>query len=149
YDGPLLWLPKDVDNSAGGQAWVANDKFGLPKGQMLHFSYGRCKLYAIHTQGFRDVQQGFAADLGGTFLAGSARGRFHPKDGHLYVCGLNGWQTAAKRDGCLQRVRYTGQTLPFPTGVSVAPGTIRLDFATKLQAKSAALAKGYQVEVWN
>jgi hypothetical protein len=46
-------------------------------------------------------------------------------------------------------VRYTGQTPLFPTGVSVAPGTIRLGFATKLQAKSAALAKSYKVEAWN
>ena len=32
-----------------------------------------------------------------------------PADGHLYVCGLNGWQTAAQADGCLQRVRLHRQ----------------------------------------
>src|SRR5205823_2501713 len=45
YDGPLLWLPREIDNSAGGQTWVPHDRFGLPKGQMLHLSYGRCKLF--------------------------------------------------------------------------------------------------------
>src|SRR5262245_19500935 len=84
YDGPLCWLPKSVDNSAGGQAWVAHDRFGLPKGQMLHFSYGRCKLYALLTQQVEDVWQAGAVDLGVYFLSGSARGRFHPTDGHLY-----------------------------------------------------------------
>lgn len=146
YDGPLLWLPKDVDNSAGGQAWVPHDRFGLPKGQMLHFSYGRCKLYAVHRQKVGDVEQGSAVDLGVFFLSGSARGRFHPTDGALYVCGLNGWQTAARRDGCLQRVRYTGAELPFATGHEVYENGVRLRFARKLDA--AAVAKGWAVEQW-
>src|SRR5204863_6585239 len=85
YDGPLVWLPKDVDNSAGGQVWVPHDKFGLPKGQMLHLSYGRCRLIAILTQKVGDVRQAGAVDLGLFFLSGACRARFHPKDGHLYV----------------------------------------------------------------
>jgi Concanavalin A-like lectin/glucanases superfamily len=149
YDDPLVWLPKEVDNSAGGQAWVANDRFGLPKGQLLHFSYGRCKLYALLTQEVGEVQQAGAVDLGVTFLSGSARGRFNPRDGHLYVCGLNGWQTAAKRDGCLQRVRFTGQPLLIPTGLSVQKDGIRLEFAERLDAKQAADPKRYEVEEWN
>ena len=47
YDGPLLWLPKSADNSAGGQVWVPHDRFGFPKGQLLHLSYGRCRLLAV------------------------------------------------------------------------------------------------------
>jgi hypothetical protein len=148
YDGPLVWLPKNVDNSAGGQAWVPHDKFGLPKGQMLHFSYGRCKLYAMLPQQIGDVWQAGAVDLGVFFLSGSARGRFHPTDGHLYVCGLNGWQTAAQRDGCLQRVRYTGQPLPMPVGFTVEREGIKIDFAQKL-AKSATEPKRYQIEQCN
>ncbi len=149
YDDPLVWLPKEVDNSAGGQVWVANDRFGLPKGQLLHLSYGRCKLYALLTQQVGDVWQAGAVDLGVTFLSGSARGRFNPKDGHLYVCGLNGWQTAAKRDGCLQRVRFTRQPLLFPTGLSVQKDGIRLEFAEKLDIKQAGDPKRYTVEEWN
>lgn len=146
YDGPLVWLPKQVDNSAGGQAWVPHDKFGLPKGQMLHFSYGRCKLYAMLTQRIDDVWQAGAVDVGVQFLSGVARGRFHPTNGHLYVCGLNGWQTAAKADGCLQRVRYTGMPMPMPVGLSVQPEGIRVDFARKL----AAVDKGqFHIEKWN
>ncbi len=148
YDGPLVWLPKDVDNSAGGQAWVPHDRFGLPKGQMLHLSYGRCKLYALLTQQIDDVWQAGAVDLGVRFLSGSARGRFHPADGHLYVTGLNGWQTAAKRDGCLQRVRYTGKALPMPVGLRVQADGIRIDFARPL-AKSAADRSRYRVEQCN
>src|SRR5207237_651103 len=85
YDPPLLWLPREVDNSAGGQVWVPHDRFGLPRGQLLHLSYGRCKLFALLTQKVDGQWQGGAVDLGVPFLSGSMRGRFHPGDGHLYV----------------------------------------------------------------
>jgi hypothetical protein len=148
YDAPLVWLPKEIDNSAGGQAWVPDDRFGFPKGQLLHLSYGRCNLYALLTQEVGDVKQAGAVDLGVKFLSGSARARFNPKDGHLYVCGLNGWQTAAKRDGCLQRVRYTGQTLLAPTALSVHEDGIRLTFPEKIDAKGID-PKRFRVEEWN
>ena len=117
YDEPLLWLPKEADNSAGGQVWVPKDQWGALGGKMLHLSYGRCKAYAILPDG--DKFQAGAVDLGLTFLSGSARARFNPIDKHLYVVGLNGWQTAAKKDGCLQRVRYTGKPYPFPIAFRV------------------------------
>jgi type 1 glutamine amidotransferase len=149
YDPPLLWLPKVADNSAGGQVWVPHDRFGLPRGQLLHLSYGRCKLFAVLRQRVGDVEQAGAVDLGLFFLSGAMRGRFHPTDGALYVAGLNGWQTAARRDGCLQRVRYTGKPLTVPTGLGVHANGIRLSFASPLDAKTAADRSRYQVEQWN
>ena len=148
YDLPLLWLPKNVDNSAGGQAWVPDAKWGWPRGQMLHFSYGRCKAYAILPQKVGDVMQAGAVDLGVKFLSGVCRGRFHPTDGQLYVCGLNGWQTAAQRDGCLQRMRYTGAALPMATGLEAISDGVRIRFARPL-AKSASNPKLWTVEQWN
>lgn len=148
YDGPLVWLPKDVDNSAGGQAWVPHDRFGLPQGQLLHLSYGRCKLYALLTQKIDDIEQAGAVDLGVQFLSGAMRARFHPTNGHLYVCGLRGWQTAAKQDGCLQRVRYTGLPLPFPVSLQVQTDGIRLGFAQKL-APACTEKSRFLVEQWN
>jgi hypothetical protein len=147
YDLPLLWMPKDVDNSAGGQVWIPHDRFGLPRGQLLHLSYGQCKLYAVHRQVVQGTSQGAVVDLGVLFLSGSARGRFHPNDGHLYVCGLNGWQTAAQADGCLQRVRYTGKELAVVTHQEVFSDAIHLRFARKLDAQ--AMTKGWRVEQWN
>ena len=149
YDPPLLWLPKEVDNSAGGQVWVPHDRFGLPKGQLLHLSYGRCKLFALLIQKVDGLPQAGAVDLGVVFLSGSARGRFHPDDGHLYVTGLNGWQTAARRDGCLQRVRYTGRPLAIPIGLTVMTEGIRLDFAQRLDPQSASDPGRYRIEQWN
>lgn len=148
YDGPLCWMPKEVDNSAGGQAWVPHEKFGLPKGQMLHLSYGRCKLYSVLKQSVDGVEQAGVVDLGLRFLSGSARARFSPKDGHLYVCGLNGWQTAAKRDGSLQRVRYTGKPVEVPTSLAFTKEGVRLGFARPVDAKKAADKGSYRVTAW-
>ncbi len=149
YDGPLLWLPKSADNSAGGQAWVPHDRFGFPQGQLLHFSYGRCKLYALLPQTVDGVEQAGAVDLGVFFLSGSMRGRFNPRDGHLYVVGLNGWQTAARRDGCLQRVRWTGEPVRVPTGLSVHTDGIRLHFAAHWTRRRRRTAERYRIEQWN
>jgi hypothetical protein len=94
-----------------------------------------------------DTLQAGAVDLGLFFLSGTMRGRFGP-DGNLYVCGLNGWQTAAQKDGCLQRVRYTGKPLTVPVGMSVHTDGVRLTFAEELDPKTAADAAKYHVDVW-
>src|SRR5262249_1579054 len=105
YDPPLCWLPRQMDNSPGGQVWVPRDHWGPLAGQQLHLSFGRCRMMLVLRQEIDGVMQGGAVDLGLQFLAGVCRGRFRSQDGHLYLVGLRGWQTAAVRDGCLQRVR--------------------------------------------
>jgi hypothetical protein len=147
YDPPLLWLPKEADNSAGGQVWVPEGKWGPLSKQMLHLSYGRCKLFLVMPQKVGDVWQGGAVDLGLTFLSGTMRGRFGP-DGHLYVSGLRGWQTAAVRDGCLQRVRYTGKPLNLPVALSVHADGVQLKFAEELDRKSVEEMSRWRVEQW-
>jgi hypothetical protein len=142
YDDPLIWLPKEADNSAGGQVWVPKGSWGALGGHMLHLSYGRCRAYAVLPDG--DKFGAGAVDLGVRFLSGSARGRFGP-DGHLYVVGLDGWQTAAQKDGCLQRVRYTGKPLDTPVAFRTTPTTVTLTFDQPLDLKSAADLSAFAV----
>lgn len=95
YDPPICWVPREVDNSAGGQVWVPEKAFGPLAGLPLHLSFGKCRAFVLLRQELADVRvQGGVAPLDLHFLSGSLRGRFHP-DGSLYVCGLNGWQAAA------------------------------------------------------
>src|SRR5262249_15448143 len=138
----------DVDNSAGGQAWTRDAKWGWPEGQMLHFSYGQCRAYALLPQKVGDIMQAGAVDLGVKFLSGVCRGRFNPRDRHLDVCGLNGWQTAAQRDGCLQRMRYTGKPIATATGLEALTDGVRIRFGRPLD-KSATDPKAWSVEQWN
>ncbi len=149
FDPPLCWLPRQVDNSAGGQVWVPDGKWGPLSGQLLHLSYGRCSLLLLLRQEVDGVQQAGAVDLGLRFLSGVARGRFHPRDGHLYLAGLNGWQTAAARDGCVQRVRHTGKKLRLPVGLSAHANGLQLTFSEKLDRRYAEDVRRYRVEQWN
>src|SRR5207247_7143414 len=83
-------------------------------GQMLHFSWGRCQMMLVLRHVVEGVPQGAAVPLPGRFLSGPMRGAFNPRDKHLYVVGSTGWQTSALKDGCFQRVRYTGKPLDVP-----------------------------------
>ena len=145
YDPPLIWIPRVLDNSAGGQVWVPKGEWGPLGGELLHFSYGRCTMMHI----VRDGANGGAVPLPGRFLSGSCRGRFNPKDGNLYVTGLLGWQTSAIRDGCLQRVRYTGAPIHQPIGMKVYTNGIRLNFSTALDKKIAEDIDSWSAEQWN
>jgi hypothetical protein len=133
YDSPVCWFPRTLCNSAGGHSWVPADKFGPLAGQLLHLSYGRCRIqYVLPVQQVDGVTQTGAVDLGLKFLSGIMRGRFHPKDGHFYVAGLNGWQTAAVRDGCLQRVRYTGKPVLLPLTLAAHANGLVVKFSQPL-----------------
>ena len=149
YDGPLCWLPREVDNSAGGQVWVPDNSAWPLAGLPLHLSYGRCKAFVLLRQDLGDVIQGGAADLHLNFLSGVCRGRFHPQDGHLYVCGLNGWQTSAKADGCLQRARLTGRPLDVPVKLEVVADGVKLTFTRPLDRAKAGDPGNYRAAWWN
>ncbi|MDX1565733.1 MAG: DUF6797 domain-containing protein, partial [Phycisphaeraceae bacterium] len=121
YDGPLCWIPHKVDNSSASQVWVeSGGRWGPLEGKMLHLSYGRCKLFLVLQEKIGDVHQGGVVEMPiDKFQSGAMRGRFHDKDGQLYVSGLKGWQTSGARDGCFQRVRYTGKPTRLPVGLNV------------------------------
>jgi hypothetical protein len=151
YDNPLCWMPRSQDNSSGGQVWVTSDKWGLPRGQMLHLSYGYCAALVAMHETIED-EHGVKVTQGGTvklplfFESGVCRGRFRESDGQLYVCGLMGWQTAAAKDGCLQRVRYTGKPVNLPIALHVKPKGIELTFSEPLDPETAGDADNYFIE---
>jgi hypothetical protein len=149
YDGPLCWVPREVDNSAGGQVWIPQGQWGPLGGQLLHFSYGRGTMMLVLRDEVEGVWQGATVPLPGRFLSGAMRGRFNPHDGHLYVTGSNGWQTAAVRDGCFQRVRYTGGPLNLPVSLNVHEDGLRLTFSDPLDRSTAQDIGSYALARWN
>jgi hypothetical protein len=150
YDPPLCWLPREIDNSAGGQVWVPDDALswrGLA-GKPIHLSYGRCRAYLLLRQQLDGgVVQGGVTALGIEFLSGSCRGRFN-RDEHLYVCGLKGWQTGAKADGSLQRVRPTNARLTVPLKMEIEGTVVRLTFDRVLDQHSVKVAN-FRAAQWN
>jgi hypothetical protein len=149
YDPPLCWIPHAVDNSGGSQIWVTSERWHPLMGQLLHLSWGRCAQMLVLREVVDGVAQGAVAPLPGRFISGPMRGAFNPRDGQLYVAGSTGWQTAAARDGCLQRVRFTGANPRVPTAFHVHTNGIRLSFTTELNRTAVEDAGSYSFAHWN
>ncbi len=172
FDPPAVWIPRRVDNSSGGQCWVTSEKWGPLSGHMLHFSFGQCSamLGVSNERTLFDKGDGMNAKalekvirpirpispipVGLTefpfrFDSGAMRGRFSPYDGQLYVTGLRGWTTSAVTDGCLQRVRFTGQPIDMPVNMQAYSNGIALSFTEQLDKDAAENPGNFHVEQWN
>jgi hypothetical protein len=151
YDAPLVWLPMDIDNSPGGEVWVPSGpgaKWGPWAGHMLHMSYGKSALFGVMMEKVDGADQGAVTRFPLTFKSGIQRGRFSPKDGQLYLTGLNVWQSNAAKDGCFQRVRYTGKPVTMPVGIKTKANGVEIAFSAPLDGTAADTA-GWSAEHWN
>ncbi len=149
YDPPLCWIPKSVDNSAGGQAWAAPEGWGPLSGRLFHLSYGQCRALLVLSEEVDGQAQGGVVTMPWKFNGGAMRGRVNPADRRLYISGLKGWQTTSPRDGCFDRVRYTGGKVYLPLGLEVKKSGIRLTFSEPLDPETASSPSRYSVERWN
>ncbi|HND52762.1 MAG TPA: ThuA domain-containing protein, partial [Pirellulaceae bacterium] len=149
YDPPLCWIPRMQDNSSGGQVWVTSEKWGPLNGQLLHFSYGKCRMMQVLRDTTTGVSQGATLDLPIDFASGVMRGRFSPHDGQLYASGLKGWVSSAVQDGCLQRVRYTGRAVCRPVAFRTRANALELDFAAPLDKAFCEDPDNFHVQRWN
>ena len=149
-DKPAMWFQfSKWDNSGGGQVWVPNANWGLPKGELIHLSYGQCAIYHIMPETVNGTVQAAAVRLPLKFSSSAMRGRFNEKDGQLYVLGLKGWQTTAVQDSGFERVRYTGKPRYSVDSVSVTKDGVKFRFTQPLDAKEAADVDNFAVERWN
>lgn len=143
----LCWLPMDMDNSPGGQTWVTGDRWGPLKGRLLHTSYGQSRLLLVLMD--EDRAQAGVVRFPLNFASGIMRAQFSPADGQLYVAGLRGWQTTGVKDGCLQRVRYTGKPVRMPVSFHVRKTGIDLTFSDALDRDSAGDPDSYTATGFN
>jgi hypothetical protein len=154
-DNPLCWLPKaakdcpTVDNSSGCQVWITGNKFGPLSGQLLHLSYGTCKLFVVLKEEVGGQMQGGVVEVPIKFDTGIMRARFIESQNALYLAGLRGWQTTATKDAGFYRVRYTGKSARLPIDMHVTPDAIKLTFTDPLDRKSAEDADSFTVNRWN
>ena len=146
---PLCYVPRGIDNSTGGMKEITSDKWGPFKGSHVGLSYGSSTHYLILRDATSSRPQGAVVPLRGNFLAGVMRGDFHPKDGQLYVAGLDGWGDYSIKDGCLHRVRYTGGKVRKPKGFKIHSNGIRIDFTTSLDSQAVSRVKNYFAQAWN
>ena len=149
YDPPLCWLPRRHDNSSGGQVWVNSERWGPLNGQLLHFSFGQSKMMLVLREQVDAQMQGGTINFPLDFDSGVMRGRFRPQDGQLYVTGLKGWVSNAVKDGCFQRVRYTGVRLDMPVAIRTLQNGIAITFSQPLDRAAAEDPDNFNVEQWN
>jgi glucose/arabinose dehydrogenase len=149
YDPPIVWLPPKVDRSPAEQLWVSSDAWGPFKGSLLSTSYGTGRLFLIPYEVADGVPQGAAVAFPLRFPTGVMRGRFHPGDGQLYLCGLVGWSSDSSVEGGLYRVRYTGKPVRMPLAVHAAKDSIELTFTSPLDRGSAEDVESWSIRQWN
>lgn len=149
FEQPICWLPKNVDNSGGGQVWVTSDKWGPFRDHLLFMSYGRGTLHHVMHEEIDGQIQAAVTQFPFKFTTGVMRGRFNPKDGQLYVCGLRGWQTDGLRNGGFYRVRYTGAPVHMAAEVHALKNGMQIQFTSALDETSATSMENYSIEQWN
>ena len=148
-DLPLVYMPRGLDNSAGGQVSVPDNRWGPLAGKMVHFSFGACSHFLLLRDEIDGQAQGAVVPLPGEFRSGAHRGRFHPDDGQLYVAGMQGWGSYAVDDGCIQRVRHTGAPTQLPTEYKVHANGVLLRFALPVDRELLALQQSSIALAWN
>ncbi|MCA9008628.1 MAG: c-type cytochrome [Planctomycetaceae bacterium] len=146
---PFVYLPRGLDNSAGGQAFVDSNRFGPLTGQLLHFSFGAGTWFTLLRDEVDGQLQGAVVPMTGDFLSGVHRARFNPTDGQLYVSGMSGWGSYTPDDGCFQRVRYTGDRVQAPVGFHVHENGVLVTFAEPIDKLVAADARRQFAQSWN
>jgi hypothetical protein len=142
---PLVWLPKNIDNSGGGQVWVTSARWGPLEGELLHMSYGQSALYLVLKEERKGQMQGGVVKFPVKFTSSAMRARFNPKDGQLYVAGLKGWQSNAAKEGGFDRVRFTGVDVSMPIGLAAIKGGLKLTFSCTLDQELADDPGSYSV----
>ncbi len=146
---PLCWITNAFDRSPAELLWVESDRWGPLKGSLLNLSYGYGKVFLVPHENVNGTMQGGLIELPiQTFPTGVMRGRFHPIDGQLYLCGMFAWAGSAIHPGGLYRLRATGQPMHLPIQLHATPAGLNLTFTEPLDPNSIASAN-IQLKTWS
>jgi len=146
---PLVYLPRGLDNSSGGQVAIDSDRWGPVQGQMVHFSFGTGSHFLLLRDQVEGQWQGAVVPLAGEFLSGAHRGRFSPRDGQLYVGGMGGWGSYTPQHGCLHRVRYTGGGVVLPIAWKAHENGVWVRFSEPISGEVKESSERHFAQAWN
>jgi putative heme-binding domain-containing protein len=145
---PLCWITNEFDRSPAELVWVPAKTWGPLGGSLLNTSYGMGRIYVVPYETVDGQAQGGMCSLPlPPFSTGIMRPRFHPTDGHLYVCGMYAWAGNQTGPGGFYRVRFTGTHVDLPIGLKAKPGAMEIAFTDAIDAK-AVDAKSFEIKVW-
>ncbi len=146
---PLVYLPRGIDNSSGGQVWVDDQRMGPLNGQLVHTSYGAGTAMMILRDQVGQRWQGAVVPLPGEYRSGVHRAHLNPRDGQLYLSGMVGWGSYTTDAGCFQRLRYTGDDIQLPTGFHLHGNGVSVQFRKPISTDVARVAASHFAQCWN
>jgi hypothetical protein len=148
---PLCWVDMKYDRSPAELIWAESDRWGPLNGSLLNLSYGYGKVFVVLVQDLDGLKQGGLVELPvPQFPTGIMRGRFSPKDGQFYLCGMSAWSTTQMiQVGGIYRTRYTGQPLNLPVKMEALASGMILTFSDDLDRESATTPENYTISTWD
>lgn len=150
---PLCWITNSFDRSPSELLWVDSPQWGNLNGTLLNLSYGFGKVYTVphETVSGSDLRQGAMCQLPiPQFPTGTMRGRFHPRDGQLYLCGLFAWGSSQQqREGGLFRIRYTGAGAAVPLTTKAETRKLTVSFSDPIARETIADTKNFAFTTWD
>ncbi|WP_162006695.1 DUF6797 domain-containing protein [Roseimaritima sediminicola] len=145
---PLCWITNAFDRSPAELLWVDSPGWGPLQGSLLNLSYGYGKVFIVPHEKRGDLVQGGMCELPiPQFPTGIHRGRFHPGDGQLYLCGMFAWAGTQHQNGGFYRLRYTGRPVILPKELNAAGTRIRLRFTDALAAADLR-PEDFAIQTW-
>ncbi|MCA8986624.1 MAG: hypothetical protein KDA78_03230, partial [Planctomycetaceae bacterium] len=148
-DLPLVYLPRGVDNSSGGQIEIVSRKWSVLNRRMLHFSFGTGAGFLLLHDEVHGQLQGAVVPLPGEFRSGAHRGRFSLSDGELYVTGMQGWGSYTPDDGCFERRRVTAEPEQYPLDFHLHRNGVLIRFSTPLEKSIVEKSENHFAQCWN
>lgn len=147
---PICWITNEFDRSPGEMVRVRGKSWRGLEGSLLNLSYGNGQIHVVPTEKVGDRMQGGMCALPlPLFPSGTMRGRFHPKDGALYVCGMFAWAGNRTSPGGFHRIRPNGEPLIVPVGLRAKTAGLEIDFADPLDRKDFKETARFRVKVWS
>ncbi len=147
---PLCWITNDFDRSPAELLWVPTPTWGPLGGSLLSLSYGYGKIFVVPYEQVDGQMQGGMCELPiPQFPTGLARGRFHPADGQLYVCGMFAWGGNQQQPGGFYRVRATGKPMHLPVALHARKDRLEIAFTDPLARHAAENPDNYSLTAWD
>lgn len=148
---PLMWVHGEFDKAPSRVLRVTSDRWGPLNGGLICLSNSGNAIHCLLGQLRGDSQQAGLYRMPMPSLPVAAgHGRFNPRDGQLYACGMvDAASGALATRGRLYRVRHAGRPVTLPLGLVATEEGVTIAFSQPLDPESATDWRNYAAARWS
>lgn len=146
---PAVWIPHFVNQSGASQVWLRDAEMGALNDSLLHLGFNRPEVFKVYLDERGEQRQGAVSLVAGEFSTGLLKGRVHPLDGSLWLCGMKIWGTIGTEISGLYRLRPGDAPLWTPERVLSSDRGVMLGFSHPVDPAIAGEIAAYSVDRWN